>query len=67
MGTLRQFPVLPKVGSDWCEVDMQASIASASDTVPLQEKRCTRRDVMFERSTLQAAYKSAVFHRQDLT
>jgi hypothetical protein len=50
-------------------IAMRCSSSRSGSERPLlmQEKRCTRREVIFARSTLQAAYNSAVFHRQNLT
>jgi hypothetical protein len=50
-------------------IAMRCSSSESESERPLlmQEKRCTRREVIFARSTLQAAYNSAVFHRQNLT
>src|SRR2546430_899320 len=62
IGTTRRFPALPKFGSDWREADMQ----QASRARPMLCKKNGARAVqrMFGRSTLQAPYKSTVFHRQ---
>jgi hypothetical protein len=61
---IRRFPAPPKFGSDWREADMQRAsrarpmLCLATKTV---HASC---NVMFGRSTLQAAYKSRIFHRQ---